>query len=463
MTAYPSYFDALDPAALARDYPVDLLGAYAGMSRDELRAKQNARFLAVMDFAWKVPFYARHWGAAGVEPGDVRSLDDITKLPTYSKSDLMASVEACPPIGDFHGRDSHGAAPRPPMIMQTTSGTTGKPQPLIYGARSREVQNMLLARTYRLQGMTPDDVVHCVYGFGMVNGGHYVREAINHWIGAPMLTAGTGADMRSAQQVRLMKDFGATTIVGFGDYVKRLAEVAREEGLIPGEDIRIRMISGHIGADSAESMSQAWGGAAVYDWYGVGDTGTIAGQGPDREGMHVMEDAQFLEILDVEDGTPVTPGGIGDMVCTCLFKDDLYPIIRFNTHDVTEALPGANPLDLPFGRIRGFMGRSDNMVKLRGINIYPQGIGALLSAQFPQMAAEYICRVEKREGRDEMVVIAEVSDRPEGLGAAMEAALKTRLGVQIGVELAAPGETAPLTQIESRQKPLRLIDARKAS
>lgn len=458
----PSYFDAFDAPAMKAAYPVaDVLDVYRGMSRDALRARQEAQFLRLMDFAWKVPFYRRHWGAKGIEPGDVRGLDDLAKLPTYSKSDLMASVESHPPIGDFHGRDAYAPGMAPPMIMQTTSGTTGKPQPLIYGAKSREVQNMLLARAYLLQGMRADDVVHLVYGFGMVNGGHYVREAISHWVGAPVLTAGTGADMRSAQQVRIMRDFGATALVGFGDYVKRLADVAREEGLTPGEDIRIRLISGHIGADSAEAMSQAWGGAAVYDWYGVGDTGTIAAQGPDRQGMHVWEDAQLLEILDVDDQSPVEGDGIGDMVCTCLFKDDLYPIIRFNTHDVTQVLPGANPLDLPFRRIQGFMGRSDNMVKLRGINIYPQGIGALLSAVFPQMAAEYVCRVESREGRDEMLVVAEVRERPEGLAAAMEETLRTRLGVQIAVQLAAPGETAPLTQIESRQKPIRLIDGRK--
>lgn len=458
----PTYFDAFDIAQAARDYPVaDFLSVYDGMSRDELRARQEARFASAMAFAWKVPFYQRHWGKAGIEPGDIRSLDDLSKLPVYSKSDLMASVETDPPFGDFHGLDVYPAGQRPPMVLQTTSGTTGKPQPLIWGAKGREVQNMLLARVYLMQGMRREDIIHCVYGWGMVNGGHYIREAVSHWVGAPLLSAGTGADLRSTRQVQVMRDFGVTVLVGFGDYVKRLADVAREENIIPGRDINLRLITGHIGADSAAAISEAWGGPQVYDWYGVGDTGTIAAQGPDRQGMHVMEDAQFLEILDVETGEPVADGGIGDMVCTCLYKDDLYPIIRFNTHDVTEVLTGANPLGLPFRRIRGFMGRSDNMVKLRGINVYPQGIGALLSAQFPQMAAEYVCRVESRDGRDEMVVIAEVREQADGLAGAMAEALKARLGVQIDVELAGVGETAHLTEIETRQKPIRLIDRRK--
>ncbi|WP_226577650.1 phenylacetate--CoA ligase family protein [Acuticoccus sediminis] len=458
----PSYFDVFDSARMARDYPVaDFLSTYRGMSRDELHALQNARFGALMATAWKVPFYQRHWGAKGIEPGDIRSLDDLAKLPPYSKSDLMASVEAFPPFGDFAGIETWPEGERPPMVLQTTSGTTGKPQPLIWGPKGREVQNMILARIYLMQGMKRADVVHSVYGFGMVNGGHFVREAISHWVGAPVLTAGTGADMRSARQVQMMRDFGVTALVGFGDYLKRLADVAREEGILPGRDIRLGLISGHIGADSASALSEAWGGPEVYDWYGVGDTGPIAGQGPDRDGMHVMEDAQFLEILDVESGDAVPEGQIGDMVCTCLHKDDLYPIVRFNTHDVTQTLPGDNPLGLPFRRIQGFMGRSDNMVKLRGINIYPQGIGALLSAHFPEMAAEYVCRVEKRDGRDEMVVIAEVRERPAGLAEAMAEQLRTRLGVQIDVELAGIGETAHLTEIEQRQKPIRLIDRRK--
>ena len=456
----PSYFEAADPAAIRRDYPAEgFLDAFRGLTRDELRARQEARFAKVMAFAWKVPFYRRLWRAKGIGPGDIRGLDDLSKLPTYDKSDLMASVAAHPPIGDFHGLDAYPGDSAPPLILHTTSGTTGTPQPLLYGPKSREVQNALLARVYLMQGMTRADTVHSVYGFGMVNGGHYVRETILHWVGARLLTAGTGAETRSAQQVQLMHAFGATAIVGFGDYIKRLSEVAREAGLEPGRDIRIRMITGHMGAESPESMSAAWGGAEIFDWYGVGDTGVIAGQGPDREGMHVLEDAQFLELLEVDGGAEVAEGREGDMVVTCLYKDDVFPIIRFNTHDVTRILPGDNPLGLPFRRMAGFLGRSDNMVKLRGINIFPQGIGALLTERFEGLTGEYVCRVTRAEGRDEMTVIVEA--RPGAApAAAMAEALKERLGVQIGVETVAPGETAALTQIESRQKPIRLIDAR---
>ncbi|MFN3425901.1 MAG: phenylacetate--CoA ligase family protein, partial [Novosphingobium meiothermophilum] len=137
----------------------------------------------------------------------------------------------------------------------------------------------------------------------------------------------------------------------------------------------------HLGSETQASLSAAWGGAAVYDWYGVGDTGIIAGEGPDRSGMHIMEDAHALEIADPDTGLPVPQGTLGDMICTCLFKDDIFPIIRFNTHDVTEEVLGPNPLGIPFRRMKGFLGRSDNMVKLRGINLFPTGIGALLVDQ----------------------------------------------------------------------------------
>ncbi len=457
-----NYFDAVDYPNILSDYPMGdaFLKTFTGMSRDALRARQEARFRDVMAFAWKVPFYRRLWGAKGIEPGDIRGLDDIGKLPPYSKAELMASVEQFPPIGDFHGLDTYPDDRRPPLIFQTTSGTTGKPQPLLFGPKSREVQSLLLGRLYALQGLTNRDVIHSVYGHGMVNGGHYVRESVMHWVGAQLLTAGTGVETRSANQVALMHAFGATAIVGFGDFIKRLSEVAREEGLEPGRDIPIRIISGHLGAESRQSMSEAWGGAAVYDWYGVGDTGCIAGEGPDQSGLHVLEDAQFVELLDVDTGEPVAPGGIGDIVCTCLFKDDVFPIIRFQTHDVTREAAGANPLGLPFRRIEGFLGRSDNMVKLRGINIYPQGIGALLSATFPVANGEFVCRVSRAEGRDDMTVVVEVTDRDAGLREAMEEHLRTKLGVGIAVALAAPGETAAVTGIETRQKPIRLIDDR---
>ena len=458
-----SYFAAADVPAIRRDYPIGdaFLRRFAGMSRDELRAVQARRLRGVLAFAWKVPFYRRLWGAAGIEPGDVRGLDDLAKLPTYSKSDLMESLEAHPPLGDFHGLDAHSPERRPQIVIQTTSGTTGKPQPLLFGPKSREIQNALLARVYMLQGMRRDDVVHSVYGFGMVNGGHYIRETVIHWIGAQLLSAGTGAETRSAQQVALMRDFGVTVLTGFGDFVRRLADIARENGIEPGRDIRLRMITGHLGPEGRAPMSEAWGGCAVYDWYGVGDTGIIAGEGADQSGMYIQEDAQLLELVHPDTGQPVAPGEPGDMVCTCLFKDDVFPIIRFNTHDVTEEITGEAPLGIPFRRILGFRGRSDNMVKLRGINVFPTAIGAVLTAERSDFMGEFLCEVTREGTREELTVRTETRANPtDDLRRAYETLLRARLGVEVRVAFERPGALAPLTEVETRQKPIRLIDRR---
>ena len=462
MTEQPNYFNRVDMARLTDEFPIGpaFLKRFEAISSDELRALQEGRFATLMQRAWQVPFYQRLWGAQSLQAGDIRGLDDIGKLPLFDKTDIMASIAAHPPFGDFHGMEIYPDGERPPVIVHTTSGTTGRPQVLMYGPRSREVQNLLVARTYVLQGLAPDDVVQSVYGHGMVNGGHYIREAVVHWTNSIFLPAGTGVETPSVQQVALMKDFGVTVLVGFADYIKRLADVAKEQGLEPGRDLKIRMISGHMGREDIMVLSEAWGGAGIYDWYGVGDTGTIAGQGPDKAGLYIMEDAQYLEICDIDSGAPVADGATGDMVNTCLFKDDIYPIIRFNTHDVSALRTDAPPSALNLRRIEGFLGRSDNMVKLRGINVFPQAIGAML-AERSEFNGEFICRVERDQaGRDEMTVSVEVAEPDDALVEIYGEILRRKIGVAVNVALAAPGALSQLTGIESRQKPLRLIDNR---
>lgn len=459
------YVDEARFAHMLAEYPIGdaFLAGPARLSSDALRALQERRFRAVLARAWQVPFYRRRWSAVGLEPGDVRGLDDIEKLPAFTKSDLMASVEAHPPWGDYHGVDL-GRGQRPHVVFHTTSGTTGTPQPMYYGAWDRELQNLMLARTYRLHGMRDDDVVHSVYGFGMVNGGHYVREAILRFTKAMLLTAGTGLETRSEQQVALMQRFGATVLVGFADYLKRLAEVAREQGIAPGRDIPVRLISGHLGKESRATIEAMWGGAQAFDWYGVGDTGTICAEGPARDGLYVYEDAHYLEILDPETGRAAEVGASGNICVTVLFKTGVYPIVRFNTNDVSAFMPIDSADPIRFRRVAGFQGRSDNMVKLRGINVYPTGIGAIL-AEHPAAAGEYVCRATRRGSREEMTVLIEIKQgiaRDLPLAEELRALLRRRLGVEVAVELVELGATAPLTEVERRQKPIRLIDERGA-
>ena len=449
--SFPSYFEAFDAKQMLADYPIGdaFTARYAAMSRDELHALQNERFLTLMKRGWEIPFYQRLWGEKGIQPGDISSLADIDKLPVYDKSDLMASVNAHPPYGDFDGRENS------PVVFHTTSGTTGRPQPLMFGPKGREITNLLVGRMYRWMGLQPSDVVHSVYGHGMINGGHYIREAVTHFTNSLFLSAGTGIETRSAAQVQLLADFKVTVMVGFVDYIRKLADVAREAGLL--EQINLKMIIGHLGTEDRASTEAAWGGAKAYDWYGVGDTGSIAGEGPDRDGLYVWEDAQYLELLGVDDGLPVAHGKTGDMVVTCLFKDDIAPCIRFNTHDITHELDGRG--ELAFKRIAGFKGRSDNMVKLRGVNLFPHAIGALIENR-ADLTGEYICTVKRdpMTQRDDMVVLLESRGGTDI--SQVSALLRQGLNVDVGVELCAPGGTASLTQIDVRQKPIRLIDER---
>ena len=460
-----TYFESVDPAALARQFPLGdaFLTEFAGMSADELRARQEALFMRAVARAWNIPFYQRLWGAAGVVAADIRSLADIARLPAFGKEEVMASIARRPPLGDHHGRDIAVDGRILPMIVHTTSGTTGTPQPLIYSPKTREVQNILLARLYRLAGMGADDVVHSVYGHGLINGGHYIREAVTRYTSALFLSAGTGVETSSIKQVELMRDFGATVLVGFGDYLKRLAQVAVEQGMDLTRDIRLRMICGHLSDEVRASLATAWGpGVALFDWYGVGDTGAIAGEGPDHDGLYLMEDAHHVEIADVETGQSLPPGEVGDMIVSCLFIDDLFPIIRFNTHDITRVLPGGSALKLPFRRIAGFLGRSDSMVKIKGINVYPQAISNIL-AEMDDFAGEYLCvHGTAADGRESFTVRIESRAAANADRAlAYRALLKQRLGVEVGVELGAPKSLSAQTGVETRQKPVRLVDERK--
>mgnify|MGYP001266894074 FL=1 len=446
-----------------KDYPIgDNFKKFIGtLSKDELRSIQERRFVLLMEKAWKNPFYKRRWQSVGLEPNDIGGLDDLQKIPSFSKNDLMDSVERFPPFGDFVGPEDWQAKER--IVMHTTSGTTGDPQPLFYGARDREIQNLLLARAYLFQGLLPTDIVHSIYGFGMVNGGHYIREAILHYTNALLLPAGTGLETRSEQQIDLIRRYGVNVIVGFSDYMLKLAEVAREIGLEPGVDLKIRMISGHMAGDDGLSVSKAWGGAECFDWYGVGDTGIIAAEGPDHDGLYIWEDAHLVEIIDSDSLEPVDDGVSGNICDTVLFKDTVYPIVRFDTKDVSTIIPGNSELAYPFRRLAGFQGRSDNMVKLRGINVYPTGIGVILR-EISQLNGEYFCRVRKdNTGKDIMSVVCETKvplTENADTKKLIETILRQKLGVGVEVILVEAGGTADSTQINARQKPIRLLDER---
>jgi phenylacetate-CoA ligase len=463
---YPYYFESFDYAEMRRTFALGetFHQGFARWPRAAIESHQDQLFMRCVARAWEIPFYQRLWGARGLTRADIRSLADITKLPIFGKSELMSSIAEHPPYGDYHGWDRWSPETRPVTAIHTTSGTTGRPQVVLFSPKSREVQALLVSRCWHMQGLRPGDVLHSVYGHGMINGGHFVREAALHYSNNLFLSAGTGKETRSATQIELMRDMKVTVIVGFVDYIRQLAETARAMAVLPGRDLCIRAIFGHVGRESRELLSRAWGGAAIYDWYGVADTGPIAAESLDQDGMYVMEDAQYLELVDSATGQAVSKGDSGDMVVTALYRDDVYPLIRFNTHDLTSWADGQSSLGWTLQRVTGVHGRSDNMVKLRGINVYPLALSGILS-EHAAFAGEYVCRASRdpSSGRDQMLVVIETradAIRDTTLAAEFAALLSRRVGIELSVELTAPGGTAALTQVDSRQKPIRLIDDR---
>jgi phenylacetate-CoA ligase len=447
------YFDAFDYQRLSDEYPTgaSFISKYSGMSRQQLEDLQQQRFQAVLECAWDTPFYRSLWLESGVSKADVKDLSDISKLPIIDKSMILADIEANPPFGSLPTRLEKTVSQR---VLQTTSGTTGNPQPVLWGPWGREVQNALLGRTYTWLGVKSTDVMHSVYGHGLVNGGHYIREAATRYTEALMLTAGTGIETRSERQVAVMSQFGVTVLVGFADYLLKLSQVAADQNLKPGKDIPIRMIIGHVLDGGREALEAAWGGAKVYNWYGVADTGIVATEGPERDGMHVWEDANYLEIINSEDPS----SAMGDMVVTSLGKSDLAPLIRFNTHDLTS-LHTTGTSDFPFQKIVGLLGRSDNMVKLKGINVYPTAIGGMLQ-EVAGFTGEYVCRVENPGGVEKFTVVVELTTTSDNSQESVKQLLAQKLGVTVEVELVARGATAELTGLNTRQKPARLLDLR---
>jgi phenylacetate-CoA ligase len=261
-----------------------------------------------------------------------------------------------------------------------------------------------------------------------------------------------------------MRDYGTTVLTGFPDYIRHLARVAIEEGFDPKTDFKVRMICTQLGQENRTQLSEVWGGAEVYDLYGVADVGMIAGEVKGKTGMYLMEDAFHVGIVNADTLSPLPDGHLGNICVTAISPRFIYPIVRFNTNDVSAFEARDFDASYTFKRLRGFHGRSDNMAKLRGINVYPQAIGMLI-LEVAETTGEFCCRVQRNADRDEMVVMVEAtescSDR-DRLKAKLSELLTARVGVDLVVEIVGPNQLAPVTGLEARQKPIRLIDSRKS-
>jgi phenylacetate-CoA ligase len=268
-TALPIYHKSIDWDAFFAEYAVpDVFERTVyRWPRERLRAFQNTRFMRLMQIGWRNEFYRRRWSAAGVEPGDVRSIDDIAKLPTYTSDDVKSDQQDAPPFGVFNGNAAE-LLKRMPVKVQTSGGTTGKPRATLYGVRDWEMNGLTQARVMYIQGARPGDVAQIPSTCSLANLGWCVYKACHDYLGVLPLTTGSGVVTSSRRQLELAFDWGTNIWWSFPEYLMQLAKVCRDE---LGRDVRelnTKMLGAYLGPDLDNSLrrqlEELWG-CPVYD------------------------------------------------------------------------------------------------------------------------------------------------------------------------------------------------------
>lgn len=465
---YPWYYRSLDMEQLWRDYPPppDFFSGVFRISQDALRDLQNRRFLQTMKRGWDIPLYQRHWGAAGMEPGDIKSLDDLEKIPPYTVEHIRASIERNPPFGDFMGIAPGGPNPMP-LVLQTSGGTTGLPRPMLYSPHDREIMAVMGARRYAMQGMRPGDIVLVAFSLGLSNGGLANREILWKYMGAVPVMTGSGATTPTRRQLEICKAWGVNVVLAFPSYLRHLALVARDEMKIDVRDFKVRMIGSHLGVEDRKTIEDLWG-APCYDSYGTHENGTLATECKFQNGMHINEDCFVIEIADPETGKQRPNGERGCIFITSLFRDSA-PLIRFNINDVSSFMADREPCPCgcTFRRLTKIYGRNDNMIKVRGINVFTEAIGVAVEAD-KRTNGEFFCIVETvGESRsDELTVMVEVPQLAtdgEPVKTDLERRLKEVIGIRTEVKPVGTHGLNSYTGVAQTSKIKRLLDKRKTS
>jgi phenylacetate-CoA ligase len=454
--------DAVDAEAIVRLYP-PAPEFFAGRWLDEpdrLRALQLGRLKDELERAARIPFYQRLWERAGFEVSSVRSLADMRAIPLYTIDDIRDSIERCPPLGDYQGIGLADAV-REPMRLFFSGGTTGAARPTLYTMWDREVGALLTARAYYLAGLRRGDVVLNSWAYGIHQGAAIADEALFRWLGAVPITTSSGQVTPTVRQLELAAEYQAASILTIGDYLLHMADVARGIGLDPLKDFAFRCFPVPTGG-LRERIEETWG-APAFDSYGFHEVNYVGVECPARGGLHVLEDAFIVEIVDDETGELLPEGELGNIVVTCLYKTGSAQV-RYNTKDRSRLLPiGQCACGSWMRKMDYFQGRSDNMVKLRGTNVWPEAVGMVATA-CDGVTSEYFVRVESVGGRDEMTVQLEsaIDQRDEATAVAeqVEQVLRSKLGVGIRVELVPVGSLAEVTGRATRSKPIRFEDRR---
>ena len=416
-------------------------------SRDEISALQLERMRWSLNHAYdNVPFYKASFDAAGVHPDDLKSLSDLSKFPFTVKQDLRDNY----PFGMF-------AVPREKLArIHASSGTTGKPTVVGYTAADVDMWAGLVARSMRASGTRPGDMVHVAYGYGLFTGGlgaHYGAEKL----GCTVVPVSGGM---TARQVTLINDFKPTTIMVTPSYALSILDACREQGIDPRET---SLQVGIFGAEPwtnamREEIEQAFDMHAV-DIYGLSE---IIGPGvanecvETKDGPTIWEDHFYPEIINPETGEPVEDGEMGELVFTSLTKE-AFPIIRYRTRDLSRLLPGTAR---SMRRMEKITGRSDDMIILRGVNVFPTQIEEQLM-KVTALAPHFQIELTSAGRMDAMTVHVETAgsldgDAKNAAAADLAKRIKDVVGVTADIQVRDVGDVA-----RSEGKAVRVIDNRK--
>ena len=419
-------------------------------SRDEIEALQLTRLKWSLRHAYEnVPFYKTSFDDAGVHPDDLKSLSDLTKFPFTAKQDLRANY----PFGMF-------AVPREQVArIHASSGTTGQPTVVGYTQNDLDVWGSVVARSLRASGLKPGDMLHNAYGYGLFTGGlgiHLGADALG------LSTVPISGGM-TPRQVRLINDFKPNGITVTPSYALSILDEFAAQGLDP------RDCSLDVGIFGAEpwtnamrhEIEQAFDMHAV-DIYGLSE---IMGPGvanecvETKDGLHIWEDHFYPEIINPETGELVEDGEQGELVFTSLTKE-AFPIIRYRTRDLTRLLEGTAR---SMRRMEKVTGRSDDMIILRGVNVFPTQIEEALMAT-PGLAPHFQIELSKPDRMDQMRIVTEAADSALGqearetAGRALASAIKQSVGISVKIDVLDAGGVA-----RSEGKAVRILDNRPKS
>ncbi|MBR2322374.1 MAG: phenylacetate--CoA ligase [Clostridia bacterium] len=421
-------------------------------SREEIEKIQLERLKETVNRVYeKVAPYRKKMDEMGVKPQDIKTLKDLAKLPFVTKQDLRDNY----PFGYF-------AVEKDKLVrIHASSGTTGKPTVVGYTQGDLETWTECVSRIACMGGATEKDVSQICFGYGMFTGAlglHYGLEKI----GATIVPSSTG---NSEKQIMYMQDFGTTLLVATPSYALRLAEVARSMGIDPKKDLNVKI--GLVGSEllteaMREEMHKYWGSdMLVTSNYGMSELmgPGVSGECEYLDGMHINEDFFIPEIINPETGEVLPAGEKGELVITCIKKEGL-PLIRYRTKDVTRLIYEPCKCGRTFCRMENLSGRSDDMLKIRGVNVFPSQIEEVILG-FEELGPHYEIIVEREGYNDKLTVRVELNVETDSFGElerianAVRGKLRTVLGLDAKVTLVSPNTLQRFEGKAKRVKDLR--------